>query len=83
MNKILKFSASWCGPCKMLANTIKKLPADKLARIEELDIDSCDPELVKKYGIRGVPTMVVLNKDGGVETTISGNVSLDKIERWL
>lgn len=83
MYKILKFSAGWCGPCKMLSNTISKLPDEKRAKIEEIDIDACGSDLLNKYSVRGVPTMVVLDKDGRVMKTIVGNVPLSKFEEWL
>ncbi len=37
MRKVLKFSASWCGPCKMLSKTIEGIETDVV--IEEVDID--------------------------------------------
>lgn len=61
--KVLKFAAGWCQPCKMLSRVIEDA-GDKITTvIEEVDIDQ-NMELAKKYGIRGVPTMVMVEDDG-------------------
>lgn len=59
--KILKFAASWCHPCKMLSGMLES--ADLGIPVEEVDIDE-NMELSMKYGVRGVPTMVLLNDEG-------------------
>jgi thioredoxin 1 len=61
---LLDFSAVWCGPCKVLAPIVEKL-ADEYKgkiRVGKLDIDD-SPGVASKFGIRGVPTVVVF-KDG-------------------
>ena len=52
--EVLKFSASWCGPCRVLAQTLKDVQG-----ITNIDIDK-DQETPRKYGIRSVPTLVFL-----------------------
>ena len=61
--KVLKFAAGWCQPCKMLSRVIEDAGDKITAVIEEVDIDQ-NMELAKKYGIRGVPTMVMVEDDG-------------------
>ena len=58
MKEVLKFSASWCSPCKTLSNVIKNA-GDLGVVITEVDIDE-QIELAAKYGIRSVPTMIML-----------------------
>ena len=60
MKKILKFSASWCGPCKALAMTLEGL--DLGVEVEDVDIEE-NSELAAKFQVRGVPTLVLL-EDG-------------------
>lgn len=77
--KILRFTASWCGPCKMLASmleTIKtKIP------IEVYDIDE-HADLAIDYGIRSVPTMILLDGDIEVERKV-GLLQKKELEQWL
>ena len=57
---LVDFTAVWCGPCKVLSPIIQKL-SDELAgkvKVGKLDIDE-SPATSAKYGIRGVPTVMV------------------------
>ena len=64
---LLDFSATWCGPCKALSPVVEKL-ADEYTgkvRVGKLDIDD-SPTVTNKFGIRGVPTILVFK--GGAES---------------
>jgi thioredoxin 1 len=74
--EVLKFSATWCGPCRALAQTLKNAK-----EVKNIDIDS-DRELAMKYGIRSVPTLVFL-KDGVEVHRKSGSMSLDVYQQIL
>jgi len=74
--EVLKFSASWCGPCRVLAQTLKDVGG-----ITNIDIDK-DHETPAKYGIRSVPTMVFL-KDGVEVHRQSGNMPLSMYNQIL
>ena len=74
--EVLKFSASWCGPCRVLAQTLKDVEG-----ITAIDIDK-DMETARKYGIRSVPTMVFL-KNGKEVHRQSGNIPLSMYENIL
>lgn len=77
--KVLKFSASWCQPCKMLSKTIESMTIE--TPIEEIDIDE-NQGLAVDYMVRGVPTLVML--DNGKEVKrISGALSTKQLEEWL
>lgn len=67
--EVLKFSASWCGPCRVLAQTLKDVEG-----ITNIDIEK-EQELARKYNIRNVPTLVFL-KDGVEVHRRSGNMPL-------
>jgi len=77
--KVLRFTASWCQPCKMLAKTLEDV--DTQIPIEVIDIDE-NKDLAVEYGIRGVPTLVML--DGDIEVKrFSGMKMKNEIETWL
>ena len=61
--KVLKFEASWCGPCKMLGKAIESVRDQTTAKIEEIDIDQ-QPERATQYKVRGVPTLIILDDTG-------------------
>lgn len=57
---LVDFTATWCGPCKVLAPIVEKL-ADEFAgkfKVAKLDIDGA-PGVTQRYGVRGVPTVIV------------------------
>lgn len=78
MKKILKFSASWCQPCKMLAKNLET--AQLTIPVEEVDIDE-KTDMSVEYKIRGVPTLVML-EDGKEVKRVSGVKSVDELKAW-
>ena len=79
MKKILKFQASWCGPCKMLSRTLSQIQTE--VEIEEIDIDQ-NAELTAQYRVRSVTTVVML--ENNVETKrFVGVKGKEEIEKWL
>ena len=80
MKKLIKFSASWCQPCKALAGNMKYVDFGDV-EVKEVDIDENFDE-AKKFNIRGVPTLVLLEDDVEVKRT-SGVLMADKIEEFI
>lgn len=79
MKKVLKFSAAWCGPCKMLAKTLSTVESPLL--IEEVDID-VNPTLTQQYRVRGVPTLVLVEDDVEVRRKV-GVLSATEFLEWV
>lgn len=76
---LVDFSAVWCMPCKMVAPIVDALAVemkDKLS-VRMMDVDA-SPKTPAKYGIRGIPT-ILLFKGGELKETLVGAVSKDKI----
>lgn len=71
MVKVKRFTATWCGPCKVLAPVFKELESEIQGVIfETIDVDT-NKEEVMKYMITSVPT-VIIEKDGEMVQRYSG-----------
>lgn len=76
---LVDFSATWCGPCKMLSPIVDKL-ADEFAgtlKVGKVDIDAA-PGLAAKYSIRSVPTVLVF-ENGEQKASHIGLAQRDKL----
>ena len=80
--KLLKFHATWCQPCKMLSRVIEDA-ADKITMpMEEVDIDQ-NQDLAIQYGIRGVPTLVIVDEEGKEVSRKSGMLMENQLLEFL
>ena len=81
IKKIVDAKASWCGPCRVFANTFKKVSEmEKYKGIEfkSIDIEEDEGELyVERYNIRSVPTILLLDENDNIIYKLSGNVPID------
>jgi thiol-disulfide isomerase/thioredoxin len=67
---LLDFHASWCGPCQQTRGAIKRLVAEGYP-VKSVDVDRAQG-LAAKYGIREVPTFVVVDARGRELARASG-----------
>ena len=81
MKRVLRFTASWCQPCKVLAKNLEAVNNVYSIPIEVVDID-VHQEVAMDYGIRSVPTLVMLNENIEVKR-FSGVRSLKDLETWI
>jgi thioredoxin 1 len=80
--KALKFYATWCEPCKALSKIIEGAQDKITMPIENIDIEQ-NMELAQKYGIRGVPALVIVDEDGTEIKRQSGMLMEDKLLEFL
>jgi thioredoxin 1 len=79
MKRILRFTASWCGPCKSLAANLEQVETN--VPIEVVDIDA-HPEVASEYGVRNIPTLIMLNENIEVKR-ITGAKSTKELKEWI
>lgn len=63
MIKVIRFTASWCGPCKSLAPIFNELQSENTipnVTFTTIDVDQ-NKELTSAYHIRSVPAVVIEN----------------------
>jgi thioredoxin 1 len=80
---LVDFTATWCGPCKMLSPIVDKL-ADEFVgtyKVAKVDIDESG-QTARKYGIRSVPTVMVF-KGGQKVAQHVGVTQRDKLVSLL
>ena len=80
---LVDYWAEWCGPCKMIAPILDEIAGDYTGKLKiaKLNIDD-NPETPPKYGIRGIPTLMLF-KGGNVEATKVGAVSKSQLTAFL
>ena len=79
MKRILRFTASWCQPCKLLEANLER--ANLNYPIEVIDIDA-NEKVANEYGIRSVPTLVLL--DENIEMKRNVGVKTPKLlKEWI
>jgi thioredoxin 1 len=80
---LVDFWAEWCGPCRMIAPALEELSSELGDKVEivKLNIDE-NPEAPSKYGVRGIPTMILF-KGGAPAATKVGAEPKSRIQAWL
>lgn len=73
------FSADFCGPCKAMKPTILQIAQENSDKIEVdyVNIEE-DPDMAKQFGVRGVPTYVIV-KDKQEVGRIVGATTKEKV----
>ena len=83
--RITKLSAPWCGPCRVLGDTIRGLDSEKIGDtlFAEVNIDTDETEEIGvECGIRGVPVLLFY-KDGKEVARTTGAIPADDIYKKI
>ena len=83
-NSLVQFSASWCSPCRALKPIIEEISnemSDKL-NFFYMDIDS-SPSTPTLFAIRGVPTLILFDKNGEILKTKVGTTTKSNVEEFI
>jgi len=80
---LVDFWAEWCGPCRTIGPFLEDLATDMAGKltVAKVNIDE-NPQTPTKYGVRGIPTMMLF-KDGQVAATKIGALPKSKLYEWV
>ncbi len=67
---VVDFSATWCGPCKMLAPVMEEL-SEEIGDVNfyNIDVDE-NQDLAMEYGVRSIPAVLVFKGNDKVAETV-------------
>jgi len=68
--QLLKFYATWCNPCNAMTEIMEEITFPY--EVISVDIEE-NMDLALKYGVRSVPTLVLVNENG---EKVTSNVGL-------
>jgi len=80
---LVDYWAEWCGPCKIIAPILEEVSdeyVDKI-KIAKLDVDQ-NQATSMKYGIRGVPTLMLF-KEGNIVATHVGALTKSQLTAFI
>lgn len=80
---VVDFWAEWCGPCKVLSPIVDELATELSGKVKivKVNIDQA-PEAPTKYGVRGIPTLMIF-KNGQVVDSRVGGMPKSQLSEWI
>ncbi len=80
---LVDYWAEWCGPCKMIAPILDDLSSEYQGKLQivKMNVDE-NSETPAKYGIRGIPTLMLF-KNGAVVATKVGALSKSQLAAFI
>ncbi len=84
---VIDFWAEWCGPCRTIMPIVEELAGEYEGRVIicKCDVEDND-EIVAQYGVRNIPTIVMLKGGAVVDKQIGATTKsalVEKIEKLL
>lgn len=80
---VVDFSATWCGPCKMLAPIMEELSEEMAGQIEFYNADTDENmDLALANKVTSIPALFLL-RDGQIVDRMIGFQSKQALKNWI
>lgn len=79
--KLIDFYADWCSPCKMQGELLQSFDS---VEIEPVNVENEENEsLCEEYGVKSLPTLVLLDDDNEMIKEWHGLTHPDEILKYI
>ena len=80
---VVDFSATWCGPCKMLAPIMEELSEEMAGQVEFYNADTDENmDLALANKVTSIPALFLL-RDGQIVDRLIGFQSKQALKNWI
>lgn len=79
MKKVIRFTASWCQPCKTMKTMLEEIKPSLPFEVVDIDVH---PEIAIEFGIRSVPTLIMMDELIEMKRT-TGVKTKEQLTEWL
>lgn len=80
---VVDFSATWCGPCRMMAPVLEGISEEMAGKVSFYNVDVDEvPELAQEFGISSIPCLVLLKNGKAVDQSVGFRPG-DQIKAWI
>jgi len=72
---VLFFTASWCGPCKLMYPFVEKLSESlKMCKFYKIDVDKDNnEELITKFDVKSMPTFYIIENKKVIDKIVGAD----------
>ena len=80
---VIDFSATWCGPCRMMAPVLEGISDEMTGKVDFYNVDVDEvPELAQEFQVSSIPCLVLL-KNGAAADQSVGFRPGPQIKAWI